>query len=196
MRYSPAPSPVQGYAAPVGPAVGPQPIVYTVPSVGFSGAARIGAAVAAGFTLVPCVLFGFAGAWLIHAARNLLASWLSASVHVPVPVVSVDLGMNFVELLHLRPVFDSLVYWDDRLWLTFAVLWLVPWALGILSGALFGVLLAAIYNLVGKLDGGVRVTLVPTTLPPARSAAPSPAWPAGPPAGSSTTWPGPSGQRR
>jgi len=177
-RYRPAP-PAQ-----------PQSIVYTVPSVGLGGAARLGAAVSAAFLLVPCVLFGFAGAWGVHALRSLLASWQTASVRVPVPLVNVDLTMNFVDLLHLRPTFDSLIYWDEHLFLAFAILWLAPWVLGIIAGALFGVLLAAVYNLVGKLDGGVRVTLVPSVAAPASAAVPATAWPSGPPPGSSTTWPG------
>src|SRR5215217_2390703 len=54
----------QPYAGgPIGPAGQPQPIIYTIPSVGFAGPARIGAAVAAAFMLLPCVLFGFLGAW-------------------------------------------------------------------------------------------------------------------------------------
>ena len=187
----------QPYAgAPFGPADRPQPLTYTIPSVGFAGPARIGAAVAAAFSLVPCVVFGFLGAWLVHAGRQLLNSWLNASVRVPVPVVSVDLNMNFIELLKLRPIFDVFIYWDDRLWLTFALLWLLPWVLWIISGAIFGVLLAAIYNLIGKLGGGVRVTLAPPT-----SAAPPPpvsstVWPAGTQPGPPAAWPGAPEQRR
>src|SRR4051812_18960946 len=51
-------------------------IVYRVPSVGLWGSARIGAAVSAAFTLLPCLLIGFIGAWGVHALRLLLDSWL------------------------------------------------------------------------------------------------------------------------
>lgn len=176
--------------APFGPASYPQPIVYTIPSVGFGGPARIGAAVAAAFTLLPCVLFAFVGSWLIHAGRELLQSWLNASVRVPVPVVSVDLNMNFIQLMKLQPIFDVFIYWDDRLWLAFALLWLVPWALWIVSGAIFGVLLAAVYNMIGKLGGGMRVTLAPPSTAQARPAVSSTVWPAGTQPGPPPAWPG------
>ena len=80
---------------------------------------------------------------------------------VPVPLVSVSITMNFIELLHLRAIYDQFISWDDRLWLTFAVLWLVPWAVWILAGALFGLMLAMIYNLVGTMGGGLRLTVSP-----------------------------------
>jgi hypothetical protein len=143
-------------------------VVYRVPAVGLWGSARIGAAVSATFTLLPCLLMGFVGAWCVHALRLLLDSWLAASVPVPVPLVKVDLTMNFVELLHLRVIHDLLISWDNRLWVTFAVVWLIPWALWILAGALFGLVLAMIYNLVGSMGGGLRLTLSPDeTAPPA-----------------------------
>ena len=50
------------YKCPV-PAGQQAPVVYTVPSIGFSGPARIGAAASAAFTLIPSVLFAFAGIW-------------------------------------------------------------------------------------------------------------------------------------
>jgi hypothetical protein len=167
-----------------------------VPSVGYLAPARIGAAVSAAFTLLPCVLFAFAGAWLVHAARDRVQSWQNASVRVPVPVVSVDLNMNFVDLLHLRDIFNVLIYWDDRLWLTFAILWLAPWLVGIVGGALFGVLLAAIYNLIGNLGGGIKVTLVPTADPAAGAGMALTGWAPGPPSGPSAGWPPPPPEHR
>jgi hypothetical protein len=197
VQYAPSAPPAQPYGAyQVGPSYGPQPITYTIPSVGFAGSARIGAAVAAAFTLVPCVLFGFLGAWLVHAGRDLLQSWINASVRVPVPLVSVDLNMNFIELLKLRSLFDVFIYWDDRLWLTFALLWLVPWVLWIVAGALFGVILAAVYNIVGKLGGGVRVTLSPDAQAAARPAVSSTVWPQGTQPGPPAGWSGPPEPRR
>jgi hypothetical protein len=156
--------------------------MYRVPSVGIGGAARMGAGISAACTLLPCLLMAFAGAWGVHAARKLLDSWLAANVRVPVPLVSVDLTMNFVELLHVRPLYDLLISWDDRLWLTFAILWLIPWGLWIVAGALFGLMVALIYNLVGKAGGGLHVTLAPEeTGPPAiwsepMSPGPPPTW--------------------
>jgi hypothetical protein len=152
--------------------------------------------IAAAFTLLPCVLFAFAGAWIVHAGRQLLQSWLSASVRVPIPLVNVDLAMNFVDLLHLRPVLDALIYWDDRLWLTFALLWFAPWVVWIVAGAVFGILLAAIYNLLGKTGGGFQVTAVPVATPPARWSAPAAGWPAYPPPGPPASWPLPPERHR
>jgi hypothetical protein len=168
-----------------------QSVLYTVPSVGFGGPARLGAAVAAGFTLLPSVLFAFLGAWLVHWGRDTLNSWQTAVVQVPVPLVNVSLGMNFIDLLHMRRVFDILIYWDDRLWLTFVILWLVPWVVWILAGAFFGVLLATIYNTMGKMGGGMRVTMVPAASP-GQPYAQSTAWSSSPPA----AWSGPPQQRR
>lgn len=187
---------VQPTAAPVGPQgrpgspppwmAGPTPsadrgdaTIYTVGSLAYGDMARIGAAVSAAFALVPCVLFGFAGAWLVHAGRDLLESWQRGSVRAPVPLASVDIGMNFIELLRLRPLFDAFVYWDDRLWLTFALLWLIPWTVAIVAGALFGLVFAMVYGLIHKLGGGARVALAPIqSAPTGPPAAPAP-WGAG-----------------
>jgi len=180
-----APSPAYGSA--VGPAAA-APISYTIPSVGFAGPARLGAAVSAAFTLVPCVLFADLGAWAVHAARRLLDSWLTASIPVPIPIAPINLPMNFVDLLRLRGFYDSLIYWDDRLWLVFAILWLAPWILWIVAGAIFALLLAAIYNMVGAAGGGFRVRLAPasgaglSTAPPPQPV-PWPQGPSVPPAG-------------
>lgn len=149
--------------------------IYTVGSLGYGDMARIGAAVSAAFALVPCVLFGFAGAWLVHAGRDLLESWQRGSVRASLSLASVDIGMNFIELLRLRPIFDAFVYWDDRLWLTFALLWLIPWAVAIVAGALFGLVFAMVYSLIHKRGGGARVALAPipraSVGPPAMTAA-------------------------
>lgn len=160
-------------AAPVGVVGSGGQVVYRVPSVGLWGSARIGAAVSAASTLLPCLLLGFLGAWGVHALRRLLDSWLAASVPVPVPLVRVDLTMNFIELLQLRPIYNMLISWDDRLWLTFAIIWLIPWVISILGGALFGLVLALIYNLVGSMGGGLRLTLSPDeAIPPETWSAP------------------------
>lgn len=181
--YSPAP------AAPYAPAPAAQnaPITYTVPSIGYLGPARIGAAVSAAFTLLPSVLFAFAGIWLINRCRELLDSWRTATIPVPVPLVTVNLNMNFIDLLQLRALHDRLIYWDEHLWLAFAGLWLVPWILWIIAGALFAVLLALVYNLIGKLGGGMRVALHPTATGPGgpppgswQQPQPQPNWPPAP----------------
>jgi hypothetical protein len=157
-------------------------IMYRVPSVGIGGAARMGAGVSAAFTLLPCLIVAFLGSWGVHALRKLLDSWLAANVRVPVPLVNVDLTMNFVELLHVRPLYDQLISWDERLWLAFAILWLVPWALWIVAGALFGLMVALIYNMVGKAGGGLHVTLarddtaVPAIWSEPMSPGPPPTW--------------------
>jgi hypothetical protein len=166
-----------------------EPVVYTIPSIGFGSPARIGAAVGAAFTLLPCVLFAFAGVALIHRSRQLLDSWRNASIPVPVPLVTVNLNMNFIDLLNLHRLYDRLVYWDEHLWLAFALLWLLPWIVWIVAGALFGVLMALIYNVIAKLGGGMRVTLQPSAIrasaPPAGAGGWQPppgqaGWPPGP----------------
>jgi hypothetical protein len=156
-----APAPVAPYTP--GLIAQDEPIIYTIPSVGFSGPARIGAAVSAAFMLVPCVLFAFAVTWLIHWARDLMDSWRSAQISVPAVVTTVNVNVNFLDLMRLHAVHGKLVYWDEHLWLAFAVVWLVPWVVWIIAGALFAVLLALIYNLIGKMGGGMRVTLRPNT---------------------------------
>jgi hypothetical protein len=207
VRYGTVAPPMQSYPpGPIGqpgpfgqpaPVERPDSVLYTVPSIGFGGPARIGAAVSAGFGLLPCVLFGFIGAWLVHWARDLVESWQSASVKLPIPLVNADLGMNFVELMHLRPILDKLIYWDERLWLVFAIMWLVPWVVWILAGAFFGVLLAAIYNIIGKMGGGVQVRMVPKTTPEGGQAYAPAGWQVGgPPQGAPGGWQGPPGPRR
>lgn len=151
--YMPPPAATHGGA--------PEPLVYRIPSVGYGGAARIGAAIAAALSLLPCLGMAFVGTWGIHELRVLFDSWVSASVRVPALVTSIDVSMNFIDLLKLRPVYDFLIAWDDRLWITFAILWLVPWIASILVGVLFALVLALIYNTVGATGGGMRVSVVP-----------------------------------
>jgi hypothetical protein len=161
----------------------PDLTVYRIPSVGLGGAMRLGSAAIAAFSLVPCLLIAFAGAWLIHRGRLLLESWQSAAVRVPAVVTNVEVHMNFVDLLQLRPFLNILISWDDRLWLTFAILWLIPWFCLIVAGALFALVLALIYNLVGAMGGGLRVTATPD------EASASGAWSPALPAGQPPTWP-------
>lgn len=155
-QYPAAYAPANAYQAASAP-----PMVYRIPSVGIGGSARMGAAVVAAFSLVPCLLTAFAGAWLVHEARKMFDSWQSATVRVPAFVTSVDLTMNFIDLLRLRPIYDILIAWDDRLWMTFAVIWLIPWVALIVAGALFAIVMAVIYNIVGRMGGGLRVTVTP-----------------------------------
>lgn len=189
--------PVAPGAEPGGGGYGNQPVVYTIPSVGFGGPARVGAAVTGAFMLLPCVLFAFVGSWLLHQIRETMDIWLRGSVRLPVQFVSVDLPLNFIDLLGMREVYDKVTYWDDRLWLVFFALWLVPWFTWIISGSLFAVLLAAIYNMVGKAGGGIRMTMTPANAASfSRPAGPPvgpqslPAWAPNPPPGSATAWPG------
>lgn len=112
--------------------------------------------------LLPCVLFAFAVTWFIHWARNLMDSWRSATISVPAVVTTVSVNINFLDLMRLHAIHEKLVYWDERLWLAFAGLWLLPWIMWIIAGALFAVLMALIYNVIGKMGGGMRVTLRPS----------------------------------
>jgi hypothetical protein len=155
-------------------------MVYRIPSVGIWGAARIGAAVVAAFSLIPCLAIGFVTAWLVHQTRVLLDSWQSAALRVPAIVTNVDVRLNFIDLLQLRSLLDVATYWDDRLWMTFAIAWLVPWFVVIVGGVLFAVLLAVVYNIVGGMGGGLRVSVTPDGV-----AAPQ-AWSSQPP---SAPWP-------
>jgi hypothetical protein len=75
------------------------------------------------------------------------------------------------------------VYWDDRIVLLFALLFLLPWLFSIVSGALYGTTLAGIYNAVGASTGGMRVTLVPGNVPPSGAPPQQVAWQPGPPSG-------------
>ncbi|MCC6177641.1 MAG: hypothetical protein IT305_20255 [Chloroflexi bacterium] len=183
--YQYAPSPYQQATAPSASTYrepAPANVAFTVPSVGFAGPARMAAAVGGAFTLLPSLLFAFVGSWVVHAGRQLLAGWSTAKVPIPVPLVnSIEINLNFLDLLHLHPAYDFLVYWDDRLLLVFAILWLTPWLIAIVASMVFGIVLAAIYNAVGGLGGGLRVTLRPTEPRPSPgrpSGAVAAGWPA------------------
>jgi hypothetical protein len=190
--YAPNPGQVSvGYA--------PQPVVYAVPSIDLVGAGQIGAAISAVFSLLPCLLFAWAVSGLVSGVRWVLDSWTTASIRVPIPVVSVDVPVNYIDLFRLRSFYNFVVSWDDRIWLTFVLLFLVPWVFSIVSGALYGSTLAAIYNAVGKASGGMRVTLVSTHLSPPGQPAPPAAWAPGQPPGPPPAWPNqgwPPDQRR
>lgn len=180
--YAPTPSPTH-----IGPA--PQQAVYAVPTIDLVGAGQIGAAVSAVFNLLPCLLFAWGCSSLVSGTRWVLDALTTASIRVPVPLASIDVPVNYIDLFRLRSFYNFMVYWDDRLWLVFALLFLVPWVVSIVGGALYGGTLAAIYNMVGKASGGMRVTLVPTQGGQhGQSVGPS-TWPSGPQPGAPPAWP-------
>ena len=151
----PAPPPAVGATAPIARS---SVVTYSVPYVGFAALTRVGGAVGAAFWLVPCLLFALAGSWLVHWLRTLLDAWVRLEIRVP--VINVGLPLNFVDMLRLKGIHDFLIYWDDRLGIAFAALWLVPWTVAILAAALFALTIALVYNSFGRLAGGVEVNLV------------------------------------
>jgi hypothetical protein len=155
-----------------------------VPSVNLVGAAQIGAAISAMFSVVPCLLFAGIACKLVSDLRWVLDSWTTASFRVPIPVVAVDVPVNYIDLFRLRSLYNFMIYWDDRVVLLFVLLFLAPWIFSIISGALYGTTLAAIYNAVGATTGGMRVTLVPGSGSGAPQGQPLPqqTWAPGPPA--------------
>lgn len=155
--------------------------VYTVPSVGWLGPMRIGAAVSGAFALLPCLGLGALAASFVHSTRLMMDSWQAATVRVPLPVGSADVTMNFIDLLKIRELYDKVIYWDERLWMVFATWFLFPWILLILGGAIFGLLLATIYNMVGAAGGGVQVTVEPVRPRSGQVVAAPQPWPVGPP---------------
>ena len=151
--------------APSGPAavLRPASASYAIPYVGFAALARVGAAVSAAFALLPCLVFAFAGSWLVQWLRSTLDFWSGQRLNLPVigSFLGSTLNLNFVTLLRLEGLHDLVIYWDDRLVLAFALLWLVPWVLAIVGGAVFAGILALVYNAFGRLAGGVEVEIVP-----------------------------------
>jgi hypothetical protein len=132
----------------------------TIAYIGLLSSARIGAAVGAVFSLLPAVLFAFGGTWAVHWTRTLLDGWSSQAIRLP--LVGNVAQLNVVQLLQLEGPYSLVAYWDDRLLLTFALLWLVPWSLAVIGGALFAAILALVYNSFGMLGGGVEVAVTPT----------------------------------
>jgi hypothetical protein len=181
--------PMQAYAPAPGQYGAPQPLprtVYAVPSVNLVGAAQIGAAISAVFGLIPCLLFAGFIAKMVSDLRWMLDSWITASFRVPVPVIAVDVPVNYIDLFRMRALYDFVVYWDDHIVVLFALLFLLPWIFSIISGALYGTTLAGIYNAVGATTGGVRVTLVPGNAsppPPPAASLQQAGWHSGPPPG-------------
>jgi hypothetical protein len=173
-----------------------QGVVYAVPRIDLVGAGQIGAAISAAFNLLPCLVFAWGVTSLVSGVRWILDALTGASIRIPIPIASVDVPVNYVDLFRLRPLYDAVIFWDDRLWLTFILFFVVPWLLSIVAGALYGGTLAAIYNVVGKASGGMRVTLVsPQVTPPDAPAAWAPPLPSAPPAWPNQGWPPPD-QRR
>jgi hypothetical protein len=176
-----------------------QPTVYAVPSINLVGAGQIGAAISAIFSLLPCLAFAWLVSALVSGVRWMLDSWTGASLRIPIPIASIDVPVNYIDLFRLRWVYDRVIFWDDQLWLAFILAFLIPWAIFIIAGALFVGLLALIYNAVSKTSGGMRMTLVSTQLPPGGHAGPPVAWSPGPPPGQPQGWPNqnwPPDQRR
>jgi len=193
-RLAPPAPPMQPYVAgPLGPGPALQAGVYAVPFVDLVGAGQIGAAVSAVFSLVPCLLLAWGVSSFVSGLRWVLDSLTAASIRVPIPLASVEVPVNYIDLFRLRSFYNSMIYWDDRLWLVFLLVFLVPWVFSIVGGALFGGTLAAIYNMVGKASGGMRVRLVPPQTHPSGPAMQPVAWTGGqlpgPPPGQSPGWP-------
>jgi hypothetical protein len=147
-----------GHLAPIAPASVPARTTYAVPRIGSLALARVGGIVGGLFSLPLCLVFAFLGTSAVHAVRTVLDGWVRQELRVP--IVNAGLSMNFVRLLGLEGPHGFFSYWDDRLVMLFAILWLVPWGLAILGAALFAALLALIYNLFGRLGGGAEVELV------------------------------------
>ena len=180
-RQAPSGPPMAAYpAGPVQPGGGyvPQPIVHTVPSIGPLGAGTVGAAVSAAFTVVPCLLFAWFITGLIGAARGVLDALARASLRIPIPIASVDVPVNYVDLFQLRDLYDNVVSLDNQVWLAFMFIFGIPWVIFIVCGGLCGIVLALIYNSVGAASGGIRVKLVPVYQAPP---GPPTAWQSGPP---------------
>lgn len=201
-RHAPSAPPIPAYAPHPGQLStgnGPQPVIYAVPSIDLVGAGQIGAAISAVFSLLPCLMFAWGGSALVSGIRWVLDSWTTASIRIPIPIASIDVPVNYIDLFRLRSFYNAVVFWDDRVWLTFALLFLVPWIFSIVSGALYGSMLAAVYNAVGRASGGMRVTLVSAQIPPSGQAAPPAAWAPDQPPGPPLAWPNqgrPPDQRR
>jgi hypothetical protein len=165
------------------------PVVYAVPSIDLVGAGQIGAAISAVFNLLPCLLFAWGASSLVSGVRWVLDALTTASIRVPVPLAAIDVPVNYIDLFRLRSFYNFMIYWDDRLWLVFSLLFLIPWVLSIVGGALYGGTLAAIYNMVGKTSGGMRVTLVAPVGPPVGQSSPPASWAPGPQPGQQPAWP-------
>jgi hypothetical protein len=189
-RQAPSAPPMPAYPpGPIQPGAGygPQPTVYTVPSIGLMGAGLVGAAISAAFTLVPCLIFAWFITVLVGAARGVLDALARASLRIPIPIASVDVPVNYVDLFQLRGLYDSVVSLDNQIWLAFMTLFGIPWLIFIVCGGLCGITLALIYNSVGAASGGMRVKLVPVRQGPA---GPPAAWqPPGPPTNAPPAWP-------
>lgn len=132
---------------------------YAVPYMGYIALAKVGAGVAALVWLFPCFFLAVFGTSAVHYIRTTLD--VLARQQARVPVVGVDLPLNFVTLLRLEALHRFSIYWDDRLAFLFAAVWLAPWAGMIIGGAVFAVAVALVYNVVGKVSGGVQVRLDP-----------------------------------
>ena len=150
-----------------------------MPFIDLVGAGQIGAAISAVFNLVPCLLFAWGVSSFVSGLRWVLDALTTASIRVPVPLAAIDVPVNYIDLFRLRSFYNSMIYWDDRLWIVFLLVFLLPWIFSIVGGALYGTTLAAIYNMVGKTSGGMRVRLVAPQSFPSGQAGPPAAWSGG-----------------
>ncbi len=194
-RRAPSAPPATMYASRPGQPGGGyagQSVVYTIPSIGLVGASLFGAAIGAVFSLFPCLIVAWLVVGLVTAARRVLDALAGASFRVPIPVVPVDVPVNYVDLFRLRDLYDRIIFLDDRAWMATAILFAAPWLVLIVCGALGGLLLALVYNSVGAASGGMRVTLVPGQAFPTGQPVQPAGWsggPPGPPTGQAAPWP-------
>jgi hypothetical protein len=119
-------------------------------------AIKFGCVLGALFNFAPSVLCALIARWLIATLRALLEGWQNVEI---ANLLGQSVRANLTQQLGLEAALKTLRTLDGMAWL---VVLLIVLAISLLGGALMSAVTgfsAAIYNVVARVSGGVRVEL-------------------------------------
>jgi uncharacterized membrane protein len=106
--------------------------------------------------LLPGIAIGVLTGYLVRTARLTLEGW--RAVRIPLPA-GLSATVDFVELLRLAPLFQTLRGWDAAAWLVPSTVVLGALVAGALLGAVVSLVLVLLLNLASRAGGGLTVEL-------------------------------------
>lgn len=140
-----------------------------VQRVGVYAAFKFGCVLGALLNVLPAVVIALVSKWSVSTLRALLESWQN----VELGILGQSLRMNLIPLLKLDGALKFLQDWDAASWLVVIGIVLGVTLFGGVIVAAMSSLLAAFYNLVAKMSGGIEIEMAQDARDPAPVIAPN-----------------------
>lgn len=128
---------------------------YAVRRISLGSTLKFGFVLGLVVSLVPSLLCGLGGSWLVSAAHRLMEGWRDVRLEILGQPVRFDL----IDLLSLEGVLEQLRFLDQNDWLFALLLVLVTCCVAALVLGLSANLLTLGYNALAWLTGGLIVEL-------------------------------------